>query len=180
MISTRILIVILTVSALLASFAYLTSQRPVQVGGGAKQGRPSPDQAISILQNGNARYVRGDRKFAHLDRRRVAETAQAQEPFATVLACSDSRVPVEHVFDAGIGDLFVVRVAGNVCSNHEIASIEYGVEHLKTPLVVVLGHTHCGAVTAVVENADVRGKFPHLAEHIIPAYEEALALSPQK
>lgn len=84
-------------------------------------------------------------------------------------------MPVEHIFDAGIGDLFVVRVAGNVCSDHEIGSIEYGVEHLQTPLVVVLGHTHCGAVTAVVENAEVRGKFPHLAEHIVPSYEEASA-----
>jgi carbonic anhydrase len=133
---------------------------------------------LSILRDGNARYVKGDRKFARLDRRRVAETALAQEPFATILACSDSRVPVEHVFDAGIGDLFVVRVAGNVCSDHEIASIEYGAEHLQTPLVVVLGHTHCGAVTAVVENADVRGRFPHLAEHIIPAHEDARARCP--
>ena len=122
--------------------------------------------------------MNGSRKFSHLGKGRLSETALAQEPFATVLACSDSRVPVEHVFDAGIGDLFVIRVAGNVCSDHEIGSIENGVEHLNTKLVVVLGHTHCGAVTAVVEHASVRGKFPHLAEHIIPAHQDALAQHP--
>jgi carbonic anhydrase len=164
--------------AVIASSAYFRGPRPTSVSG-EKRHRPTPDEAISILKEGNARFVRGNRKFVHLGKDRVAETAFAQEPFATLLACSDSRVPVENVFDAGIGDCFVVRVAGNVCSDHEVGSIEYAVQHLKTPLVVVLGHTGCGAVTAVVENADVRGKFPHLAEHILPAYEDAIARQKQ-
>lgn len=161
--------------------AMVSCQNNQQSGGAhslIRPAHPSPEEAISLLKEGNARYVKGERKFARFDIRRVAETASEQQPFATFLACSDSRVPVENVFDAGIGDLFVVRVAGNVCSDHEIGSIEYSVDHLKTPLVVVLGHTQCGAVTAVVKNADVRGKFPHLSEHIFPAYEEARAAHP--
>lgn len=171
-------VVILILVAIAASASYLTRQPAPNDRGLLRDVQPSPEEAISILKDGNVRFVKGSRKFARLGKQRVTETALAQQPFATLLACSDSRVPVEHVFDAGIGDLFVVRVAGNVCSDHEIGSIEYGVEHLKTPLVVVLGHTHCGAVTAVVSNADVRGKFPHLAEHIIPAHQDAIALHP--
>lgn len=135
--------------------------------------RPTPDECLKLLKDGNARYTSDQRRFAHLDRKRIAETAATQHPFATVLGCSDSRAPVEHFFDAGIGDLFVVRVVGNVCSDHEGGSIEYAVGHLKTPLVVVVGHTHCGAITAVVEHADKEGMFPQLSEHIIPAYRKA-------
>jgi carbonic anhydrase len=135
--------------------------------------RPSTEECLKLLKDGNARYASDKRRFAHLDRSRIAETAAAQHPFATILGCSDSRAPVEHIFDAGIGDLFVVRVAGNVCSDHESGSIEYAVNHLKTPLVVIVGHTRCGAITAVVEHADTEGKFSHLSEHIIPAFWEA-------
>ena len=135
--------------------------------------RRSLEECLKLLKDGNVRYVTDQRRFAHLDRRRITETATSQAPFATILGCSDSRAPVEHFFDAGIGDLFVVRVVGNVCSDHESGSIEYAVGHLKTPLVVVVGHTRCGAITAVVEDADMAGKFPHLAEHIIPAYRES-------
>lgn len=135
--------------------------------------QPTAEEGILLLHEGNQRFANNRRRFPRLDKARVVETALAQKPFATVLTCSDSRIPVENIFDAGIGDLFVVRVAGNVCSDHEIGSIEYGVEHLKTPLVLIMGHTYCGAVKAVVEDADVRGKFHHLAEHIIPSYDEA-------
>lgn len=152
---------------------------PSQVVGGDKPApRPSPEECLKLLKDGNARYVSDQRRFANLDRKRIAETAAAQFPFATVLGCSDSRVPIEHLFDAGIGDLFIVRVAGNVCSDHEGGSIEYAVRHLKTPLVVVMGHTGCGAVTAVVEDAATEGNFPHLSEHIIPAYREAQSEHP--
>ncbi|MBS0264886.1 MAG: carbonic anhydrase [Planctomycetes bacterium] len=140
---------------------------------------PTATEALQLLQAGNERFVNDRRLFQHLDKHRIQETALEQHPFATILACSDSRVAVENLFDAGIGDLFVVRVAGNVCSDHEIGSIEYAVDHLQTPLVVVLGHTHCGAVTAVVEDANVRGKFPHLAEHIGPAFRTAQKRRPQ-
>lgn len=143
-----------------------------------RQSQPTPAEAIALLKEGHERFVKNRRIFPRLNKARIVETALAQKPFATFLACSDSRVPVESLFDVGIGDLFVVRVAGNVCSDHEIGSIEYSVEHLKTPVVVVMGHTHCGAVTAVLEDADVRGKFPHLAEHIVPSHEKAHALFP--
>lgn len=143
-----------------------------------RQQQPSPAEVLVMLKDGHHRFVNDRRTFPRLHKGRIAETALAQTPFATFLACSDSRVPVENIFDAGIGDLFVVRVAGNVCSDHEIGSIEYGVEHLKTPVVVILGHTHCGAVTAVVDDEDVRGIFPHLAEHILPSYDEAMSIHP--
>ena len=171
-------IAILSILGLSAATAFLSCRHAQSTGEDGRADSPSAEEGIEILKSGNARFVSGKRKFARLDRERINETALAQKPFATILACSDSRVPVESVFDAGIGELFVVRVAGNVCSDHEVGSIEYAVEHLKTPLVVVLGHTYCGAVTAVVEHADVRGKFPHLSEHIMPAYEQALAVRP--
>jgi carbonic anhydrase len=170
------IVVVLNVMAFLLYFAIrwrLQTDREI------RQVSPSSTEAIAILMEGNLRFMNERRRFPRFDKMRITETALSQEPFATFLACSDSRVPVENIFDVGIGDLFVVRIAGNVCSDHEIGSIEYGVEHLKTPLVVVMGHTHCGAVTAVVEDMEVRGKFSHLAEHIIPSYEEALALHPK-
>lgn len=92
---------------------------------------------------------------------------------ATILTCSDSRAPVEYVFDRGLGDLFVVRVAGNVATDCELASIEYGVEHLTTPLLVVLGHTGCGAVTAVAQKSPMPGHLGVLAKEIQPAVDAA-------
>jgi carbonic anhydrase len=165
---------VLLLAGLALTTAGLPGITPSQVVGQDKSPpRPSPEECLKLLKDGNARYASDQRRFAHLDRTRIAETAATQHPFATILGCSDSRAPVEHIFDAGIGDLFVVRVAGNVCSDHEGGSIEYAVNHLKTPLVVIVGHTRCGAITAVVEHADTEGNFPHLSEHIIPAYREA-------
>ncbi len=114
----------------------------------------SADEALKMLKDGNARFVEGKATHPHQDAARRALTAgQGQHPVATVLSCSDSRAPVELLFDQGIGDLFVVRVAGNVAATDEIGSMEYAVDHLNTPVVVVLGHSQCGAVTAVVEGA---------------------------
>ncbi|MCX5768688.1 MAG: hypothetical protein NTZ09_00225 [Candidatus Hydrogenedentes bacterium] len=98
---------------------------------------------------------------------------EGQHPFAAVVSCSDSRVPVELIFDQGIGDLFVVRVAGNVCNGDEIASIEYAVEHLGTPLCLVLGHTRCGAVTTVVSGAVLDGHLAQLVQKINDAADDA-------
>lgn len=118
-------------------------------------------EARDRLTAGNKRFVEGCCEHPHCGRDRREEVcAKGQHPFATVIACSDSRVPVELLFDQGVGDLFVVRVAGNVCNVSECASVEYAVDHLHTPLVVVLGHTQCGAVTAVVNGAAAEG---HLA-----------------
>ena len=166
---------VLFVPALTLITAGLMAGQPSQaVREGKSPPRPSPEECLKLLKDGNARYATDQRQFARLDRKRIAETATSQTPFATVLGCSDSRAPLEHIFDAGIGDLFVVRVAGNVCSDHEGGSIEYAVNHLKTPIVAIVGHTRCGAITAVVEHADNEGMFPHLSEHIIPAYRESM------
>jgi len=127
----------------------------------------TPDEALARLKEGNDRYVAGQSLHPNGDAARRKETStQGQHPFATVIACSDSRVPVEILFDQGIGDVFVIRVPGNVCNGDEIASIEYGVEHLGTPLCVVLGHTQCGAVTGVVQGASMEGNLARLVANI--------------
>jgi len=110
------------------------------------------------------------------DAERRTETAtNGQRPFVTMLSCSDSRVPLELDDDQGIGDIFVVRVAGNVCGVHEMGSIEYGVDHVGTPLLVILGHTQCGAVTAAATGAEVHGHIRPLVEKIAPAVSKAQA-----
>jgi len=114
-------------------------------------------QALDRLLEGNRRYLAGGcaGERSHADRR--AETACGQDPFAMVLGCSDSRVPPEIIFDSGIGDLFVIRVAGEVVGDQALGSIEYAASHLHTPLLLVLGHTNCGAVTAAVSGAGNEG-----------------------
>ena len=130
----------------------------------------NPDESISKLKEGNARFVTGSTIHPNLDKERLLNTAKdGQKPFATILACSDSRVPVEQIFDWGVGDLFVIKVAGNVADGDEIGSIEYGTEHLHTPVLLVLGHTKCGAVTAVVKGDEVHGHIPALVDNIVPA-----------
>jgi len=138
----------------------------------------SPAEALERLKNGNARYIKGERKSPRADASRRAETATAQHPVATVIACSDSRCSVELLFDQGLGDVFVVRTAGNVCSVNEIGSTEYAVIHLNTPVCVVLGHTGCGAVTASVTNAKLEGSLPALLSNIQPAVSKAKAERP--
>ncbi|WP_462323789.1 carbonic anhydrase [Desulfoplanes sp.] len=133
----------------------------------------TPDEALNQLKAGNDRFAAGHAHHPNQDRhRRIATTSKGQHPFATVIACSDSRVPVEIIFDQGVGDLFVVKVAGNVMDVDEIGSVEYGVDHLATPVMVVLGHTHCGAVTAVVQDAEVHGSIPQLVDNIVPAVKK--------
>ena len=138
----------------------------------------SSDQALQALKEGNARYVAGKPLHPNQDAARRTSVATGQNPFVTVLSCADSRVPVELLFDQGIGDTFVVRVAGNVSDTDEVGTIEYGVGHLKTPLVVVLGHTGCGAVKAVLEGATVHGSIPALVDNIAPAVARAKAANP--
>ena len=130
-------------------------------------GPASPEEAIMALKEGNERFVAGRSAHPNLDLARIRDTSEnGQRPFATILGCSDSRVPLELALDQGIGDLFIIRVAGNVCSTDEIGSIEYGVDHLRTPLMVVMGHSHCGACTAVATGAEVHGSIPALVEPI--------------
>lgn len=130
--------------------------------------------SLAMLKEGNARFIADKPSHPNAGAPTRTETATAgQEPLVTILSCSDSRVPVELIFDRGIGELFTVRIAGNVADTDEIATIEYGVGHLRTPLLIVLGHTRCGAVTAVVKGAEVHGLLPQLVDNIQPAVQRA-------
>lgn len=130
--------------------------------------------SLDALVAGNNRYMTGQSSIPRIDPQRREQTAtEGQFPIATILGCSDARVPPEIIFDQKFGKLFVIRVAGNVTGTSEIASAEYGVHYLKTPLVVVLGHSACGAVKATAENAELKGKLPKLISLIQPAVDEA-------
>jgi len=109
-----------------------------------------PVEALERLRAGNARFVANEpsREFSDVERARLAS---GQDPFAVILGCSDSRVPIEVVFDQGLGDLFVIRVAGNIVAPSQVGSIEFAAQKFATRLVVVLGHTHCGAVEATID-----------------------------
>jgi|GEM_PF-268389 len=142
----------------------------------------SPSSSYSSLKAGNARYSAGESNHPNISSERFTQAGsenQGDHAIATVITCSDSRVPVELLFDAGVMDLFVIRVAGNVCDTDEIGSIEYGLAHVNTPLLVVLGHTQCGAVTAVT-NAEtghphqLERNIPPLIDNIKPAVRRAL------
>jgi len=108
------------------------------------------DEALARLIDGNKRFVRGEARFPTIQKEILAELAKGQRPYATVLGCSDSRVPPELIFDAGFGELFIIRVAGNVISPEVIGTLQYAGVHLRTPLFVVLGHEGCGAVSAAL------------------------------
>jgi carbonic anhydrase len=127
---------------------------------------------------GNARFASGHSKHPHMNLKRVRELASEQHPRAVVLTCSDSRVPPELVFDQGLGDLFVVRVAGNVANNDEIASCEYAVEHFGTPLLVVLGHSQCGAVNTVVSGEHVPEDIHRMVVHLGEAVDRVRKAQP--
>lgn len=145
------------------------------------QALPDPDAAFARIMAGNARYASNQsRPRDHaFDRER---RAQAQHPYASILGCSDSRVEPAHVFDEGQGDLFVIRVAGNIARADALASLEYGVSVLGTPLVMVLGHSRCGAVQAAIDSppgaANLPGHLPGLVAAIQPAVAQARAKTP--
>jgi carbonic anhydrase len=120
---------------------------------GAAQ-EPMPADGLQRLKDGNERFIAGQTQHAHASADWRKQLTGGQQPFATILGCSDSRVPIELVFDQGFGDLFVVRVAGNVIAPDIVGTIEYAVAHLRTPLVVILGHEGCGAVTAAVQGME--------------------------
>lgn len=134
---------------------------------------PSADEALARLIAGNERFMRGQTHWTTAPRETLADLAKGQSPFATILGCSDSRVPPEWIFDAGLGELFVIRVAGNVLSPEVAGSLQYAGTHLHTPLFVVLGHEGCGAVEAALaskhEGAEFRARIQKLLESIAPA-----------
>ena len=140
----------------------------------------SAGEALARLREGNARFVSGVRSLDSLmTHTRRAELADEHYPFAIVLGCSDAHVPAELVFDQGLGDLFVIRVAGNIVSPSQVGSVEFAAERFGTPLVVVLGHTGCGAVAATLEEIRRRSSSsPNLrsiVDRIRPAFETLLA-----
>jgi carbonic anhydrase len=115
----------------------------------------TPQEAIAKLAAGNERYVNGKSIYPHCDADRVSETAPHQAPYAAIVGCSDSRVPIELVFDQGIGDIFVIRTAGNnVNSEMVMGSVDYAIEHLNVKVLLVLGHGSCGGVTGAISEGE--------------------------
>lgn len=155
-----------------------------------------PAEAISRLKEGNGRYTSGNQQHPHESSEertymatnsyenlgmtaaeaatRRAELKTSQHPFAIVVSCSDSRVPPEIVFDQGLGDLFVIRVAGNVIDDHSLGSIEYAVDHLAVRLIVVLGHQRCGAVNAAKETITAKTEAPAHIQSLVTAIQPAV------
>lgn len=129
----------------------------------------TPDAALQKLIKGNQRFVQHRPQYPDQSELRLKEVAQAQHPFATILSCADSRVPPEILFDQGIGNIFDVRIAGNIATPEAIGSIEYAVALLGSPLLMVLGHERCGAVTAAVQNESLPGEISTFVKAILPA-----------
>lgn len=134
----------------------------------------SADEALARLIAGNERFVRGDARFPTVQKEILAALAKGQRPYATVLGCSDSRVPPELIFDAGFGELFVIRVAGNVLSAEIMGTLQYAAMHLKTELFVVLGHDGCGAVDAALASRHGGVDHPERIARLLDSIEPAL------
>ena len=133
----------------------------------------SPQEALRALIAGNRRYAEGHSTYPHQDPARRVETSTGQKPFAAFLTCCDSRVPPEIIFDQGIGDIFIIRTAGNVAGNVGLGSLEYAVEHLNVTLLVILGHQKCGAVSATVQGGAAAGHIAKIVAEINPALMQA-------
>lgn len=131
------------------------------------------DDALKRLQSGNLNFINDNLSNLNQDSNRLSDVISGQNPFAVILTCSDSRVVPELIFDTGIDELFVIRVAGNIANTSSIASIEYAVAHLDVNVVVVLGHQNCGAVTSALNNGDGCQNLDHLLNFIKPAIAES-------
>jgi len=138
----------------------------------------TPQEALGLLKAGNDRFARNASTPVSLSVNRRRELASAQFPTATVLSCADSRVPPEHIFNVGLGDLFVIRTAGEVIDRSILASIEYGAEHLHIPLLVVMGHESCGAVRAAAESKGAVSSAN--LDYLLKAIQAARRPSPQE
>ncbi|NLV22235.1 MAG: carbonic anhydrase [Syntrophomonadaceae bacterium] len=139
-------------------------------------GNISAEQALQLLQEGNKRFSSNELQSKNVSSQRRQELlTKGQKPFAVILSCSDSRVPPEVIFDQALGDIFVIRVAGNVVSTIELGSIEYGTEHLQVPLLVILGHDNCGAVKATVDGGEAPGSIGAIVDMIRPSVDKARA-----
>jgi len=161
-------------SAVAGTAAVLAGATVSSIKPALAQSTLTPDQALKELMDGNERFVGGQLKSLNEDLSILkAKTAEKQEPFAAILSCADSRVPVEFVFDQSIGHLFVVRVAGNIATPEITASLEYGIAVLGTKVLVVLGHSNCGAVKATIEGKAVPGQIGALFAPIWAAVNAA-------
>jgi carbonic anhydrase len=128
------------------------------------------NEALQKLMDGNKRFVSGSLAQKDLGAKKREELSKGQKPFATVLTCSDSRVAPELLFDQGLGDVFIIRVAGNIVDPIALGSIEYAAEHLNCPLLIILGHSKCGAVTATLEaKGEPEGNIGAIVKKIMPA-----------
>ncbi len=127
------------------------------------------DKALKLLMDGNSRFVRNHLRRPHSDDKRRHSLEDGQAPFAIILTCSDSRLLPDLIFDQGLGDLFVIRIAGNVVKDKVLGSIEYAVQHLGTKLVLVLGHESCGAIIAALEPSQNEGHIDSILDAIRPA-----------
>lgn len=156
------------------SFSLLLAASVLAWGGSHGPAGMDPQKALSLLREGNQRFIKHREKHPDLSKSRRRELSRSgQHPFAVILGCADSRVPPELIFDQGLGDLFVIRDAGNVIDDEVLGSIEYAVEHLGTRLVVVLGHEKCGAVTAAAAGLEAPGHIKTVVDSIKGAVEDA-------
>ncbi|MDF5707289.1 MAG: carbonic anhydrase [Nostoc sp. S4] len=140
----------------------------------------NPDKALQELIDGNDRFVFTKRKNPHQNLTRLHEVAKGQKPFASILGCADSRVPSEIIFDQGLGDLFVCRIAGNIATAEEIGSLEFGSLILGSKIIMVVGHKRCGAVQAAIKGSPVPGQIGSLIEAIRPSVESSKEQSGDK
>ena len=138
--------------------------------------KPNSQHALDLLKEGNARFVSGDLTPKDDYTTLRGKLSTGQHPFAIVLCCSDSRVAPEIIFDQKLGDLFVIRNAGNIVDEEVLGSIEYAVEHLGSPLVVVMGYASCGAVTATCQGGDLPGHILDLAKRIKPSINKSCCI----
>ena len=160
------LVIALSISSVACSFKSksndISSSSPVK-----------SEEALEKLLSGNKKYLSGSVTPNVSASLRTDLATNGQHPYAVVVTCSDSRVPAELIFNSSLGDIFVIRTAGNVVSDFEIGSVEYGEEHLGSPLVLVLGHTNCGAVTAATEGGEAGGNIQAIVNEITPSVQKA-------
>ncbi len=164
-------------SIAIASFALALAASGTGITAGPPpESRRSPADALQMLLDGNQRFVAGTMQHLNQTPDRRTEVAAGQHPFAAILACSDSRSAPEVLFDRGLGDLFVVRLAGNVLDRIAVESLDYAVAHLGTRLIVVMGHTRCGAVIAAIEGHEEPGDVGPMLHELRPAVAAARAM----
>jgi len=156
---------------LLIALLFVFSTQSVSIASEAGAHSVSGKEANKMMIEGNKRYVTGKATHKHQDSTRRMDVTGGQHPFAIVISCSDSRVPPEIIFDQGIGDLFVIRLAGNIVDDAALGSIEYAVEHLGSKYIMVLGHESCGAVKATVDGGEAPGHIGTIVKAIKPAID---------